>query len=63
MEGRGEKQCTHMVSFESCKALVYWVAEGMRQKYPLDLLWIPARVQSSALLWFVISAVPEASWQ
>lgn len=63
MEGSGEKQCTHVVSFESRKAAVYWVAEEMRQKYHLNLLWIPAHAQSSALLWFVISAVPEASWQ
>lgn len=63
MERRGEKQCTHRVSFESCEAAVCWMAEGMRQKYPLDLLRIPAHAQSSALLWFVISAVPEPSWQ
>lgn len=53
----------YRVSSESCKAVVYWVAEGMRQKYHLDLLLIPAHVQSSALLWSVISAVPETSWQ
>lgn len=52
-----------MVGSESREAGVYWVAEGMRQKYHINLLWIPAHVQSSALLWFVISAVPEASWQ
>lgn len=39
------------------------MAEGMSWKNPLDLVWVPACVQSSALLQFVISAVPEASWQ
>lgn len=29
MERRGEKQCTRMVSSESRKAAVYWMAEGM----------------------------------
>jgi len=63
MERRGEKQCTRMISSESHKAVFYWMAEGMSWKNPLDLVWIPAHVQSSALLRFVVSATPEASWQ
>lgn len=39
------------------------MAEEMSWKNPLDLVWVPACVQSSALLQFVISAMPEASWQ